>query len=624
MADETLVALQTKAANRAIKFNPIEAQRAVRACGDLVGILRAVQEHAALSGGVADLADLAGPYEKFNSGNEWAERFSELGQKFIDVLKTHISTVEQMAEVFRLAGIAFGKAEQQSEDDFRRSSEYLRSTHIPATPNNSVRLVVDLSRMSFENIDTKNVKVPKGYEAPAGGVTPEDPEAPSWHDFYMLGIRIRADAALTAAAEWESMRAQIETAFDNFGKDIKATENGWDSSSGDAARTTVKNYVADSKALATKMGEIRDSMKRAASWLEECRQKMPSTPEPEFKMVDRPLWLTDYWEVKISQNSGDTRWQSDFEYGDGGTETLDAERNALKTVFRNAFRATYVAGIIEFNEKVGTLQPPSTKTVIGSADITQPPPPTDPGPGPAGNGLGNGTGTGTGTGGGGSPAVEEPKVEKPGGGDPQETVPTNPNNGNPTTNNPSTTTDTTLSTLASLASTAITQGASLASSLATTGKEALEKSLTALTSKQSQQQQQEQQGDGSPAVVPTGLGTGGGSGGSAGGGSSAGAGLAAGSARENLQNRLFPRAAVASEEKESVTVSRAGLASTTGTGTTSTTGTGMSGMPMSSGAQAGGQGGGKEHKRAEFLKSDTNLDQVFDEIPAAVRPVAEK
>lgn len=115
-----------------------------------------------------------------------------------------------------------------------------------------------------------------------------------------------------------------------------------------------------------------------------------------------------------------------------------------------------------------------------------------------------------------------------------------------------------------------------------------------------------------PGVQPTAAANAARSPGGPGPGSTRAGGLEGAPRREPTQaSKLFPRAAAGPASA----VSRAGLAS-------GLAGSPAGGMPMAPGAAgAGGQGQNKEYKRPDYLGSEKNVDEIFQDAPLAVRPV---
>ncbi|WP_067819128.1 hypothetical protein [Nocardia inohanensis] len=103
-----------------------------------------------------------------------------------------------------------------------------------------------------------------------------------------------------------------------------------------------------------------------------------------------------------------------------------------------------------------------------------------------------------------------------------------------------------------------------------------------------------------------------------GGGGAGGGGGPATNPAAALSQRLFPRAAVSAEGSmvASASASRAGIAA-------SGAGMPMGGMPMGGHGAQGGQQGGKEHKRPDFLDSTEYLEEAMGAPPIVAKPVVE-
>ncbi|MFE3756931.1 hypothetical protein ACFXO9_21730 [Nocardia tengchongensis] len=604
------------------KFDPRDIQTALSACADLTGTLRTVLK--SLNDGSLDnavtLRDFAGPPDPFKSGHSWTQGFKDLGTQMTNNINAHIAAVEGIAETFHAAAIAFARVETHNEDDFKRISDGIPGVNMPKDASGPVpprKLDNDLPSISHGSLVFSG-----DYTLPPGKtVRPETPKSLTWEQMYALGQNIFSTAAVSAASHWDWMKTELEKAFEDYKTKIHSTDNSWTGDSGVAARKMIDDYVESNKQLTDKAGEIAKKLRLTASWLKRTHEGMPQVPQPPFRdqTSDGKYFLMDW----------------DNGYGHQRSQGLSSKKDqalesALKT-FQDWFTQFYVAGLIDYNNSLASLSLPAPNVQVG-APKPQIPAPDDKGNGNPDDSKKAPAGTPVTTPGSpGSPSTPtDVKPTDPKDTDPKDTDPkdANPKDANPKANNPTTTTDTTLSTVTSALTTLAQTGSQLVESLASQAStlvQSLASQTTQKTTDTTKQLEQQLASLLNTPTVPTDPASPGGSPSSP-GGSPTGTSPNGTPAKDNPQTRLFPRSNVtATDEQKSdtVTASRAGLATGTSTGTGTSSGSGVGGTPMGS-AGAAGQGGGKEHKRPEYLRSGENLETVFEGIPEAVRPVAEK
>ncbi|WP_330183372.1 hypothetical protein OHB26_06810 [Nocardia sp. NBC_01503] len=562
-----------------LRFTPAVAISGVNSCNTLLGHLLDV--HFGIEQNIVNLTPFSGPPDQFLSGTLLAQEFNDLGGKIRDKLKEHIDTVTDMAETFRAAGKAKAEVEQQSADAFNNLT-------ITDKPGGSSVAYPDLSTIGPPKKDPASTPAGPGTSSTdSHAVSCENAASKSWADLYHLRTKINAVGPAQAGTHWTWMADELSAAFGVFRNEIHGLRGEWEGESHEVAQASISKYADNvDQQLIPIMKTVGTNLTNLSGWLLATREAMPDV---EFDL--------DIEGVKMEGG------KLVVEFGD-----QNKQREHLQK-YQDAFNRTYAVGLKEYNSSL-VSDFPSPVGLFAAVQV----PPSDP-PSRAGNPASPSTVNA------GSPqtptATDQPVV-------PTQTDPTK-NNQNPNNNDPSktTTTDQT-SQVTSLISTLAQQGTALVESLASTGSsliQSLQKSTTATDTTTADQLKQQLAALTNLQTVPTDPGSPGGSPKSPGGGIPTSA-----VPKENTpQSKLFPRSTVSAKETdETVSSSRAGVAagaSATGTGTTGSTG---SGMPMGSGAQAGSQGAGKEHKRPEFLRSGGNLDEVFEELPAAVLPVAEK
>ncbi|MGV9837570.1 hypothetical protein ACWDUL_25700 [Nocardia niigatensis] len=572
-----------------LTYTPDVAISAINICNDLLGQMLDVQ-FSLNNNNITEMKDFAGPSDPFKSGHRITQVFNDCGTNFKDVLKKHIDTVTDMAETFKAAGKAFEGADQNSADALDKIAVTNQPAgskippvdygHVAGVPKDAAKTAADITVTST---DLKAVPC-------------ENSTSLSWESLHLLKVNIDANAPAIAGKHWDWMASELSAAFGDFRNQIVGLKGEWKGTGSDSAQQSVNKYATEAdQQLTPGMKAISKALTNLSGWLAATREKMPDKEhEPAPPASDGQY---------MNPGTGDM-------YVDGDSDLSLAE-------YQDRFSKTYAVGIKEYNEALPASLPDPAVSFVP----VQPTPPEQPqlSPGPGGTNPSPGGTT---------PASPTTPTTPTVPTDPN--TPSNPNNPTtPNTNNPTNTNDQTLTTVVSAVENLAQQGVSLVESLAQSGETMVQQGITSLSSlltgQQTQQtttteQQQMQQllssltnpgsvpasPGGSPSVTPTGSNP--------------------TPAKDNPQSKLFPRAGIQSntdDKEEAVTATRAGLA--TGGSTTTTSGTsGSSGMPMSAGGQAGSQGGSKEHKRPEFLRSGENLDSVFEQIPAAVRPVAEE
>ncbi|MFF0635505.1 hypothetical protein ACFYTS_23740 [Nocardia sp. NPDC004151] len=599
--------------NSKVDFSPAVAKTAIDGCSTLIGHLLAVRSFL----GARNVEDFAGPEAIFKSGHLWTEGFTKLDTELDAALGTHIAVVTALSEKFKNAIKEFKNAEDESIAVFL--NQKMPDT-MPASPT-SVSQGPDYSKIGSKTPSPKPVEKYVSNRSSKsrthayaynetdiktqGAVWPENPYVKGWNDLRALGESIKG-APGRLAADWGWMKDELNKAVTDFkAKTNEANfRNSWTSGSGPLALAAMESARTAISDLISKMGDVEDRLYKAEGWLKSTAERMPKGDAPEVKFH------------AATKNQNGRGSAAGYTVTDGGKTYQAATANdcmeSALVKYRQDCEAYYVAGLMEYNSSRVTLPQPEAPKVDAPPSIPQPNgnPKTDQ---PAGSPQTNPSGSPTG----GTPSAPNLPTDTPQTPQTPETPqqPTTPQT--PTTTTP----DTTLTTLASALTTLAQSGAQMVESLASQGSSLIQslaqttQKTTDTTAKQLEQQLASLLTTPSTPVEPT-------SPGGSPGGTPTGGAPGSTPKSDNPQTRLFPRAAAVADEKtETQSVSRAGLATGTTTGTGTSSGSGMAGSPMGAGA---GQGGSKEHKRPEFLRSGQNLDDVFEGVPEAVRPVAEK
>ncbi|MGV9409176.1 hypothetical protein ACWDOP_04605 [Nocardia sp. NPDC003693] len=610
-----------------LRFTPAAARIGLDACTELTYALLAVKKtlDAPAANSAANPEDFAGPRDKFGSGHDWAQAFKTRGTELAGVLNMHVTLVNAMADTFKAAITRFDAAEQESvaalkevkmPDTARESGPSIRSTDIASRVPKPADIATKSGKFRLEN-----------YEPPNNiyAVWPESGYDTSivWADFHALKQATNSGRVIEVAADWERMRGDLKAAYDAFHSKKNSIWEGWEGKSAKAGRDAVDTFSNDLKTLAERIENVEKGILNAAGWIQATHEKMPDTAAPAVTKTGE-WYYGDYPGIGTIQKS----------------EKADVEEALLQTV-RGYFEYYYANGVKQYNDTIDSMALPLPAGQVGTP--VAPVAPVVPVAPVANNPGGNG----------GSPSSPS--------------SPSNPGSTAPTADTEAaaaaaaeaarlaaeqaakqaeettkqaeeTTKQQALEALSTAASEALTSLQTVASEGLTalqsaveqnveslsTGLESLTESLTqALTTDLETAKDIDQPGHtvvpvGGPTTTDPGKTTGGGGGGGGGGGAPVTTTTAP---KDTTTSKLYPRSTVSSEATttSAASTSRAGLASTT----TSSGGMPMGGMPM--GAGAGGAGGqGKEHKRAEFLRGSEHLDEVFEEVPVAVRPVAEK
>ncbi|MFE3188704.1 hypothetical protein ACFXHA_06815 [Nocardia sp. NPDC059240] len=667
-------------ANSAELFFTVDSAKiGINACTDLMWALLSVQDtlNRDDKGSICNPRDFAGP-KQFPSGAKWADVFRSAGVDLRDRVNSQIAVVKAMGETMQSAIKAFGDAEEKSADDLRKaiipgsipsysddlstpngkawdSWKNWMSTNAPTpwpqlgnSPANAqisdaykklnekdsdrTSELPGLTNLMMESGD--NQKAAKDHKdaeflTTHGAVQPEWPfySGFHWDDFYEFGNSIVEEQVMTTAVGWELIRGELDRAYKEFESKSRRIADGWQGHSSESATTAMAAVIADGAALVAKIPDIEDRLMDAHGWLKAARLKMPTNRQPKLEDVKKNADET--YVVQIDDRTG--RLGSNNGGNEVGGPTPEAAIEHGTTFYRIEFYETYFKGIEAHNKALASLTFPTMTSKPGTSALPPPPevltPPDDKSKGNGGNPSAGSPSAGSPSAPGGTPTV-------PDGKDPKDTDPkeTDPKDVDKNTKDTTKTGDTTLSTIVSAVENLAQQGVSLVESLASTGETALQQGITSLSSLLTSQQttqttttDQVKQLEEQLAAL-TNTPTDKGSPVSPGGGTPGGPSTTTPVKDTPQTTRLFPRAnvpATTDEKEETVTASRAGLA-TGSTTSTATSGASGSGMPMGGAGAAGGQGSGKEHKRPEYLRSGENLEEVFEGLPEAVRPVAEK
>lgn len=598
--------------NGQLTFEPAVASKAISTCSTLIGQLLAVKDFL----GSRDIKDFAGPETIFNSGRAWTDGFRSLDTDLTNALTTHVAVVTALSDTFKAAIKEFKNAEDASMQGFVNATMPDKAAAVTSQPDytklgGKVPKPDPVEKFT-NNRSTKQRTQAYSYsdlnikgQHPAW---PENPYAKSWNDLYQLGQSIEKVPG-NLAVDWGWMKDQLTAAVTAFKTDITDGHfrNSWTGESGSKAVTAADGVATGISDLTSKMGDVESALYKAEGWLESTKARMPKQEKsPEATTMTDGKHNTRYI---ITDTDADKTY--------GAASPQDCVE-AVVSKYRQDCEAYYVAGVMEYNGLTLALpQPTAPKVDQPAAPGAQQP--KDQGA-PDKSGSPSVTQSG-------SPSTQTPSTETPSTQTPSTETPSTetPSTQQPTTTQsptttqtPSTTTDSTLSTLTSALSTLAQNGTQLVESVASQGSSLIQSLVSAATNTQKTTETGTQPVSLPTSTLPT-TDTGSPSGSPTGGSPTGGSP----STPETPAARLYPRATVATETETETeaTTTRAGLATTAAT--TSSTGTGMSGAPMG-GAGAAGQGGGKDHKRAEFLKSGQHLEEVFEAVPEAVTPVAEK
>ncbi|MFE2995131.1 hypothetical protein ACFXG4_09000 [Nocardia sp. NPDC059246] len=595
-----------------VDFDPKVASTAISACSTLIEHLLTVQSFL----GSRNVESFAGPPEEFNSGESWAEGFRKLDTDLGGALNGHIAAVKDLSEKFKAAIKEFKNAEDESIAGFLNQK-------MPDKLTNPAGLGPDYSKVSSKVPTPKPVEkytqngrnrsrthayTYTDFDLKGDRVAwPENPYVKDWDPLRALGESIHGVPG-RLAADWGWMKDELNKAVTNFKTDTNEGHfrNSWTSGSGPIALAAVETTRTAITDLTSKMGDVEDRLYKAEGWLKATADRMPKGPAP---VVSAP--------TPSKNTNGGKSTTTRFTATDGNkTYAAATAKDCMEMVlskYREDCEAYYVAGIMEYNTSLVAIpQPEVPKVDVPPVPQPEQPKKDQPADTPQISPSGNPTG--------GNPSTPTVPTDTPTTPTDTPQTPQTPTTQNPTNTN----TDTTLSTITSALTTLAQDGAQMVESLASQGSSLIQSLMSAQTTQKATDtsaQQLEQQL--ASLLTPTTPADPSSPGGTPGGTPTGGSPTTTPKV-DTPKNQLFPRAAVTTDEKtETVTASRAGLAtgSTTSTGTSS--GSGMAGSPMGA-AGAAGQGGGKEHKRPDYLKSGENLEGVFEAVPEAVTPVAEK
>ncbi|WP_067561609.1 hypothetical protein [Nocardia acidivorans] len=526
-------------------------------------------------------------FGELRSGQDMTAMFTKLDSDLVDALKAQEKILSEMGNAFACAAKGYKSTEDESKSYF--NSLKPGSNSGPYTGiDEAVQQYVGLDSSRNPKIDDwgsgKDSVLKNSFSGSHKDASLADPGYKARYNDSLepaesigsaeidklsnIGIT-NGGQLVQAGAVWKSWASFLQGKFAEYKTNIGAIQDTgqWTGPGIESINNALTSYMAQVHTLTESIGAVGDLLVYSGGWVSSTYEQA-ATAHANHKNDERKM--------------------------------VEEFRPVFKAVYQYGWNQTFnsLPGIPSPSAMVSPFTPGAPK-----GDGKQPG-----GYNPSGSGTPSSPSTPS--------LTDQPKVDTP---NPNQTPKDNPTQETPKT---TTTTDQT-SQITSLISTLAQQGASLAENLASTGSsliQALEKSTTTTdTTKTTDDLAKQIATLTNLPTVPTDTKTSGGSPGSPGGSPSAGI------PKETVtQSKLFPRSTVSSTDKdETVSTTRAGLATgaatTTGAGTT-----GSSGMPMGSGAQAGSQGAGKEHKRPEFLRSGANLDEVFEDIPAAVRSVAEK
>lgn len=578
MGGEVWTGFRQQADAQILRFDPKVVGTAMSTCNELISEFLTVRQQ-------LEAVRNLNPFvtTPLQSGGILAKKFGRQAADLDQIIGDHITVVTDMAETFRAAAKAFLGAEEASAEQFNAIDSIRLVTNIPLTGPKFSPPAPQSTRVGEYKWKepTNAVPLPKSDKE----VFPlETPESMTWEELLEVGKSANHEPAAHAAAVWQWMSQELGHAVGAFSSQMEkptgGLNDGWDGDSRVAAQNATRNYAIDVTNLANLTMNVSTSMANVASSIAKAKEASPTKARSDLD--DKTKYI-----VPLAK---------------GGQTTVKGIE-AMLAIYQNNFKQTYIAGVIDFNSSIVTLPPAKTVTKPGTEQ-----PGENKDPGGTRNPGENSPHTTTGT-----PSVPTPTSPSD--------EPQKPTEEKPKTNNPSDTTQDAIEQAVKQASTLVQslveQGSSLVQSAASQVQKGIEAVQQAATQAVEAQQQlvNSQLSPTTPTSPTTPLGTGGGGGG--GGSPKVSAGPAPSLSRDT-KSQLFPRAGVPVESASTTTAARAGVpASTTST---------PSAMPMGAGAGAGAgqQGGGKEHKRADYLRSKDGLDEGLGDLPVAVTPVAEK
>lgn len=633
MADDALTGLRTDA-RKGISFDPDAARTMATHCGSMLSVVNTALN---VVGNTKDLK----PLNQRDSGAELAKKFNAAASKLVDtVLVHHRDVLTNMGATFVAAGGLYQGADEASARTFTdaQATTAFNDGFVPnqgqpglAVPASSphgggtVRLPgwgqsswsgtsngYDWSGTAKEDYNNKlsttdEVSALNGLAGKNGiqpdpvQVTPEPGAQYEWDDFHNHWVYVNdskvLDQLANFAQDWLTAQAYLKNEAETFKKatdkylkeyqgSTEIADKVWASPAAKIAKDAILAYLGNLDTLTASMELVSANYAFAQGWLKKVQNFMP------YNSISN---------TTTTISSG---------YSVTTTSLSPADVREAMQAMRQAWDNWYGEGVKDSSKNIPLMPDPNASIEVKPPQVTIPPVDT-------GNGNGNG-----------SPKVQTPNLNT----DPANpTTPTDPANPDKTTTptNPDKTTTTdqtqqTLQTLITQASTVLQAGITAAESavekVATaiqSGLQTTTKTLTDTTTTDKAQDllnQELQQlglipnGD-SPSGKPSGGIPTGGSPGSPG-------------SPQTPKTQLFPRAATpaSTTEETTTTTARAGLATTSTAGTGTGSSSPMGGSPMS----AASQGQGKEYKRAQYLNAGEHLDEALGEVPAAVKPVAEK
>ncbi|MEV6771288.1 hypothetical protein AB0N05_21975 [Nocardia sp. NPDC051030] len=571
------------------------------------------------------------------SGASLADKFNAAAKNLVEtVLKNHQAILTDMGETFAAAGGIYSTADQGSAEAFngKYTDQQLSSAF------QSLRAKPGQPGLAVSGIHVDSVKLPgwgqsswsagwdgtdNGYSwsgtakkdygnkltdtqevsglnnsAHANGVTldpvyiePDYGAQYEWDDFHNHWVHVKdskvVDQLANFAQEWHTAHVYIKAEVANFKAaamkylqgyqgNMSEVDKVWASPAALKAQTAIVKYLTNLEGLTNSMAAMSENYAFANGWLKKLQNFLPYN------------------------SISDT-------YPASSRSANQSEIDKAMKAMREAWNNWYVEGLKDSSAAVPIMQDPK-------AAIAVEPPKQEGPPNPKTTQVDNTSPSG-------SPKVQTPNLDN---ADPANTNPTNtnPTNTNPTTTNPTNTNDTSLSTIASTLSSMVSTGAQALETVATqisTAIQSAQKTTTTTTSPTDTTTTTTSPVDTALTNLAS-LISGGGSPSSTNPITTGGSPTTV-KTDDKTTTKLYPRATVADDSgtTTSTTTSRAGLASTSTSGTSSTTP--MSGSPMGSSGAAGGQGQ-KDYKRASYLNSAQNLDEVLNVAPEAVTSVAEK
>ncbi|MRH88640.1 hypothetical protein GFY24_14505 [Nocardia sp. SYP-A9097] len=625
-------------ASKGVYFNPAAAEEMANQCGNMLQVIDMALQS------VSNARNLQSLNQR-DSGAQLAAKLNAAANNLVDnVLKDHKTILTDMGQTFVAAGALFKVQDQAAADAIRNNTpsdqqlssafqNYCSGSGQPGLTKPGSSIHVDAVKMTgwgqsnwdpnWDDVDdgyswsgtakidytnklsdTDQVKklltdLTKGLDLDPVHIEPEYGSQYEWDDFhnhwqYIKDSKVIGDLE-SYAQSWHAAQtyvkvqsATFKSAANKYLSDYQgktsAVDTIWASPAAKKAKDAVQNYLTNLEKLSSSMELMSANLVIVQGWVKKLQNFLP------YESISKTYpYSNSYTQKKVDDGMRD---------------------------MRQAWDAWYAEGVKDSSGAIPIIPPAKAAVTVQAPTITVP---------PVNQGNGNPSPSGV-------PTTQTPKLDT--------TTPTNPNptttdpaNPNPTTTNPSnptTTTDQTQQTLQTLitqGSTALQAGITAAESAVEkvasaiqTGLQSITKTTTDTTTDkvQSLLNQELQQlglipnGD-NPSGQPTG--------GSPTGGSPTGGSPGSPGSPQTPKSQLFPRAATpASTTEEETTTSRAGLATTSTAGTTGGSSSPMGGSPMS----AASQGQGKEYKRAQYLNAGEHLEEALGEVPAAVKPVAEK